>query len=152
MKSEKVAEFLKSQGYQFELPVAIESDSTIARYYRTYWELKAPYCVLNNKPPTIVISEFLIEEGKYQDNPEVRRFSTFIRNEAPQGWVDLKFYSLSETDLIERLDDFVAALIAAWSELFKADLLRKAQKINEARSKNLRSKAQKLIRENNGRD
>ena len=102
MQSEQVKEFLISRGYKYEAPHAGQSETTVADYYRTACEVKGiPHCLTNDKPPQIAVTEFFyaIREGA-----QWHSFEVGIRNEAPQGWIEFKFYSIREDELIARFD------------------------------------------------
>jgi len=107
--------FLIERGYTFYDAHSGQPDYIIGNYYRIDRTRNVPDCISNDKPP-----QFAIEETSMELNGEDwHRVSIGICNEAPQGWIDFKFYGLSPSDLIERLDELETALLKAWAGLFE---------------------------------
>lgn len=117
MISEKINKFLLEKGYRFEEPNRLDSDWTVAKYYRLDRNLQVPFCLLNDKQP-----QFCIRESFKAPDDHLpmgyHAFSIHICNQAPQGWLKFEFYSLDEKDVLESLDHLESALLEAWSTLF----------------------------------
>jgi hypothetical protein len=115
MRSAEVENFLTERGFKFYAPHRSDPDFVVANYYRVLYGLEGlPLCLTNEKPPQVYIRESHIE----LPNQPYHSFNMGICNEAPQGWIDFKFYSVSEDDLFEKFTEMELALIASWRTLF----------------------------------
>lgn len=117
MKSQKAYEFLIDRGYKFQEPYPHEGSCAVANYYRTDRAAEVPFCLLNEKQPQFFIQEFFIFRKDHLPM-DYHSFSIAIRNQAPQGWIDFKFYSLDEKEILEKLVVYETALLEAWKVLF----------------------------------
>ena len=84
-----------------------------------YKQFKTPTrCLTNyNKPGIqVFLSHFNLPFGE----SEYDAWQISIRGESVLGWVDFNFYSLSSEEIVEKLDQFVEKLLAAW-EIINAE-------------------------------
>lgn len=107
-----ITEFLTKRGYKAEIPPRCAPEYVQGRYYRTDRTKNVPDCLLNDKPP-----QFMIDHSKFENH--VGQFSIEISNQSPQGWIDFKYYSLSEDELRKGIDEMEDRLLEAWTTLFK---------------------------------
>lgn len=108
-----VRDFLVAKGFKREEPHSGDRYYVKANYYRVLYDVPdLPHCISNQKPPQIHIRETCFEDLG------LHHFEIGACNEAPQGWIDFKFYSLSSEEVLTRFDAIQAGLIAAWRALF----------------------------------
>lgn len=112
MRSKEVNRLLADRGFKYSERLGGDPDYIIANYFRLAYDSDAPLCLCNEKPPQIWVAESYIKGLSYHT------FSVAIRNEAPQGWIDFKFYALTDKDILERFDEIESALLNAWKGLF----------------------------------
>jgi hypothetical protein len=121
MKSESVEQFLTARGFNREEQHAGDSEATVSHYYRVVYEVEdVPLCLTNEQPPQLHVTEFHFRTP--DGAPDWHSFSVDINNHAPQGWIEFKFYNLSEADLLDGYATIEAAMLAAWRTLFNLDL------------------------------
>lgn len=121
-KSTSVYAYLKSKGFKHEGRMGHDSEGVVANYFRVPRErTDLPDCLCNDKPPQICVQEYSFRIPK-QDSRH-HSFQISITNEAPQGWLQFKFYGIDEADILTRFDDIVEGLFSAWKALFKGGSL-----------------------------
>jgi hypothetical protein len=112
MHREKIEKFLTEKGYRRQGKNGFDSESVVSNYYKTHYDARdIPFCLTNDKPPQIAVKEWLHRDG-------LRGYEIAISNEAPQGWIDFKFYSITEKELIERFSEMETALLSVCRHLF----------------------------------
>jgi hypothetical protein len=119
-RSTPIKEFLLAKGFKLEEPHAGDADYVVSNYYKVLYDVPdLPLCLCNDKPPQMWIQETYLNFGN--GTTPSHNFTVGFRNEAPQGWIDFKFYSINQEEFLVKFSSIQEALIAAWKVLFTKD-------------------------------
>jgi hypothetical protein len=105
----KLKEFLEEVGFRFHnSPLYIDNQCDWIAYKRTVSKRE---CTSNEKPVQIVVAYFSSTDAKYE-GVEIDLTAEF------NGiWWQLKAYSLSPSEAIEKLSEIESSLVKAWEAL-----------------------------------
>ena len=102
----EMREFLLNNGWRHQERDAFAN--TI--YYKTFPELSEKDCECNEKPPQIVITEFV--------QNDIPQYELDLRAEYGDGeWVKLQIYAIETKNLQKTLDTKVRSLYNMWNKL-----------------------------------